>query len=54
MQIISHGDFYMGIDQEEYCQFDIHLGRLRIEYSCPRFKKNDGTKSTEDSNRRED
>ena len=52
MQLISQGDFYMGIDKEEYCQFDIHLGRLRIEYSCPRFK-NDGTKSTEESNRRE-
>ena len=28
----------MGIDKEEYCQFDIHLGRLRIEYSCPNIK----------------
>jgi hypothetical protein len=53
MQLISHGDFYMGIDQEEYCQFDIHLGRLRIEYSCPRFK-NDGTKSSEETNGRQD
>ena len=33
----------MGIDNEKYCQFDIHLGRLRIEYSCPNFKKDDGS-----------
>ena len=53
MQLLSHGDFYMGIDKEEYCQFDIHLGRLRIEYSCPRFK-NDGAKPSQETNRRED
>ena len=44
----------MGIDKEEYCQFDIHLGgRLRIEYSCPRFK-NDGTKPSPETNGRQD
>ena len=32
----------MGLDDEQYCQFDIHLGRLRIEYSCPNIRKDDG------------
>lgn len=53
MQLISAGDFYSGIDKESYCQIDIHLGRLRIEYMCPRFKK-DGSKSSEEPNRRQD
>jgi len=25
----------MGIDSDKYCEFDIHLGRLSIQYSCP-------------------
>jgi len=54
MQLISAGNFYMGIDDEQYCQCDIHLGRLRIEYSCPNFKKDDGSQSSEASNRRTD
>ena len=35
MQLISHGNFYIGIDDSKYCEFDIHLGRLSIQYSCP-------------------
>ena len=54
MQLISSGNFYMGIDKEEYCQFDIHLGRLRVEYSCPNFKKDDGSESSKEGNRRTD
>ena len=49
---MSQGDFYIGIDREDYCQFDIHIGRLRIEYSRPHFNKDDGSQSSEDSNRR--
>ena len=52
MQLISTGDFYMGIDKEEYCQFDIHLGRLRVEYSCPSFNKDDGPQPSKEDNRR--
>ncbi len=52
MQLISAGDFYMGIDKEEYCQFDIHVGRLRVEYSCPSFNKDDGPQPSEEDNRR--
>ena len=52
--IYSAGNFYMGIDKEEYCQFDIHLGRLRIEYACPNFNQDDGSKSSEGYNRRQD
>ena len=54
MQIISFGNFYLGKDKESYVKFDVHIGTFRLEYESPRFKKNDGTKSTEDSNRRED
>ena len=53
MQLISAGNFYSGIDKESFCQLDIHLGRLRIEYSCPRFK-NDGTESSQETNGRQD
>ena len=35
MQIVSSGNFYMGLDDTKYCEFDIHLGRLNIQYSCP-------------------
>ena len=44
----------MGIDKETYCQFDIHLGRLRVEYSCPNFDKDDGSQPSEGINRRQD
>ena len=50
--IYSAGNFYMGIDKEEYCQFDIHLGRLRIEYACPNLNKDDGPQPSEEINRR--
>ena len=53
MQLISAGNFYSGIDNESFCQLDIHLGRLRIEYTCPRFK-NDGAKPSTETDRRED
>ena len=35
MQLISAGNFYMGIDEDKYCELDVHLGRLTIQYSCP-------------------
>jgi len=35
MQLISAGTFYMGVDDAKYCEFNIHLGNLRIEYQCP-------------------
>jgi len=35
MQIFSKGDFYLGIDEDKFCDFDIHLGRFVIQYSCP-------------------
>ena len=35
MQIISFGNFYIGLDDDNYCDIDIHLGRLTIQYSCP-------------------
>ena len=52
MQIISFGNFYLGKDKESYVKFDVHIGTLRLEYESPRLN-NDGTKPTEESNRRE-
>ena len=46
--IYSAGNFYMGIDKEKYCQFDIHLGRLRIEYSCPNIQVDGQSKARGD------
>ena len=54
MQIISFGNFYLGKDKQSYTKINVHIGTYRLEYERPRFNKNDGTKSTEDSNRRED
>lgn len=34
MQLVSYGNFYMGIDEQKYCDISIHLGRLNIEYQC--------------------
>ena len=53
MQLISFGNFYLGKDKDSYVKFDVHIGTLRLEYERPRLKP-DGTKSTEESNRRED
>ena len=53
MQIISFGNFYLGKDKESYVKFDVHVGTYRLEYESPRFIA-DGTRSTKDSNRRED
>ena len=32
--LLSVGNFYMGIDDEKYCDLDVHLGRVTIQYSC--------------------
>ena len=53
MQILSFGNFYLGKDKESFVKLDIHLGTYRIEYERPRLN-NDGAKSSEESNRRED
>jgi len=38
MQLISAGTFYMGVDDAKYCELNIHLGNLRIEYQCPNYE----------------
>ena len=50
MQLISAGNFYMGIDEDKYCELDVHLGRLTIQYSCPNLSNHedeDGRKDGE-------
>ena len=53
MQIISFGNFYLGKDKRSYTKFDVHIGTFRLEYESPRLN-NDGAKSSEENNRRED
>ena len=35
MELFSKGDFYLGMDEEKFCDFDIHVGRFVIQYTCP-------------------
>jgi len=51
MQLFSIGNLYIGKDNESFTDISIHLGRLRIEYSCPNFKKDDGFQPSEGINR---
>ena len=35
MELFSKGNFYLGVDNEKFCDLDIHLGRIVIQYTCP-------------------
>ena len=35
MQLLSIGSFYLGVEDDKYCDFSIHLGNLLLEYQCP-------------------
>ena len=48
MQLISVGNFYMGIDEDKYCELDVHLGRLTIQYSCPNLPNHGNEDGRED------
>ena len=39
MQLLSIGSFYLGIEEDKFCDLRLHLGRLNIEYSCPSVKE---------------
>ena len=39
MQLLSIGSFYLGIEEDKYCDLSLHLGRLNIEYNCPSIKE---------------
>ena len=41
MQLISLGSFYLGIEDDKYCDCSIHLGNLLLEYQCPSAKSVD-------------
>jgi len=51
MQLFSIGNLYIGKDTESFTDISIHLGRLRVEYSCPNFNKDDGSQPSKVSNR---
>ena len=36
MELFSKGDFYLGMDEEKFCDFDIHVGRFVLQYTCPK------------------
>ena len=49
MQIFSKGNFYLGMDEEKFCDFDIHVARDVVQYTCPAGQikpppKDDGTR----------
>ena len=46
MQLLSIGSFYLGIEEDKYCDCSIHLGRVLLEYQCPATKPN-GTVQTD-------
>ena len=54
MELFSIGNLYIGKDNESFTDISIHLGRLRVEYSCPNFIKDNGPESSEGFNRRQD
>ena len=39
MQLLSIGSFYLGVEDDKYCDFSIHLGNLLLEYQCPASKQ---------------
>ena len=41
MELLSIGSFYLGVEDDKYCDFSIHLGNLLLEYQCPSAKSND-------------
>ena len=41
MQLISIGSFYLGIEEDKYCDASIHLGNILIEYKCQSAKSSD-------------
>ena len=46
MQLLSIGNFYLGIEDDKYCDCSIHLGNFLLEYQCPATKPN-GTVQTD-------
>ena len=38
MQLFSFGSFYLGIDEDKYCDLSLHVGRVSVEYQCPNSK----------------
>jgi len=51
MEIFSKGAFYLGMDKEKFCDFDIHIGRLVVQYTCPHTDKLTPPKDDGPSNR---
>ena len=41
MQLISIGSFYLGIEEDKYCDASIHLGNFLLEYQCPSATSDD-------------
>ena len=35
MELFSKGNFYLGMDKEKFCDFDIQVGRFTLQYTCP-------------------
>ena len=48
MELFSKENFYLGVDNEKFCDVDIHIGRLVVQYTCPKGQptpNNDGKRN---------
>ena len=35
MQLLSFGSLYIGIESDKYCDLQLHVGNLTVDYKCP-------------------
>ena len=47
MQIFSRGNLYIGLDDYKSNTFFVHIGRMRVEYTCPSEHKGASTQPTD-------
>ena len=50
MVLLSFGNFYLGIDDVNYCDISIHIGKVHLEYGRPK-SSNNGDRSMETGDR---
>ena len=49
MVLLSFGNFYLGIDDVNYCDISVHIGKLSLEFGGPK-SSNNGDRSLEAGN----
>jgi hypothetical protein len=46
LELFSRKNFYIGYDEDKFCDFSVHIGNFLLEYQCPATKTN-GTIQTD-------